>query len=106
MKRTEIKSIYDAPKKFADQQVKVSGWVRSARGGKSFGFLDLNDGTSFKGVQVVFDADKIANFDVVSKLNTGSSVECEGKLILTPEARQPFEIQAIAVNVLSATEAD
>ena len=106
MERIEIKSIYDAPEKFEGKAVKVSGWVKSARGGKSFGFLDLNDGTCFKGVQVVFDADKIDNFDVVSKLNTGSSVECEGTLILTPEARQPFEIQATSVNVLCATDAD
>lgn len=106
MERIEIKSIYEAPEKFEGKSVKVSGWVRSARGGKSFGFLDLNDGTSFKGVQVVFDADKIENFDVVSKLNTGSSVEVEGTLILTPEARQPFEIQASKVNILCATDAD
>ena len=69
--RVEIKSIYDEPEKFEGKEVKVSGWVKSARGGKSFGFLDLNDGTCFKGVQVVFDADKINNFEVVSKLNTG-----------------------------------
>ena len=106
MERIEIKSIYDAPEKFEGKSVKVSGWVKSARGGKSFGFLDLNDGTCFKGVQVVFDVDKIDNFDVVSKLNTGSSVECEGTLILTPEARQPFEIQATSVNILCATDAD
>ena len=106
MERIEIKSIYEAPEKLEGKDVRVSGWVKSARGGKSFGFLDLNDGTSFKGVQVVFDADKIENFDIVSKLNTGSSVECEGKLILTPEARQPFEIQASKVVVLSATDAD
>ena len=106
MKRIEIKSIYEDAQKFEGQEVRVSGWVKSARGGKSFGFLDLSDGTCFKGVQVVFDADKIENFDVVSKLNTGSSVECEGKLILTPEARQPFEIQASKVNVICATEAD
>ena len=106
MERIEIKSIYDAPEKFEGKEVKVSGWVKSARGGKSFGFLDLNDGTCFKGVQVVFDADKINNFEVVSKLNTGSSVECTGILILTPEARQPFEIQATNVNILCATDAD
>lgn len=106
MERTEIKNIYDDPSKFDGKTIKVAGWVRSARGGKSFGFLDLNDGTSFKGVQVVFDADKIDNFDDVSKLNTGSSVECEGTLILTPEARQPFEIQAKAVKVICATDSD
>ncbi len=106
MERIEIKKIYESPEKLEGKQIRVSGWVRSARGGKSFGFLDLNDGTSFRGVQVVFDADKISNFDAVSKLNTGSSVSCEGTLILTPEARQPFEIQAKSVEVISATDAD
>ena len=105
MERIEIKKIYDDTKSFENQIIKVAGWVRSARGGKSFGFLDLNDGTSFRGVQIVFDADKLSNFDDVSHLNTGSSVECEGKLILTPEARQPFEIQATAIKILSATDA-
>lgn len=106
MKKIDIKKIYENPESFDQKEVFVSGWVKSARGGKSFGFLDLNDGSSFKGVQVVFDADKIANFEEVSKLNTGSSVECTGTLILTPEARQPFEIQAKEVKVLSATDSE
>ncbi len=106
MERIEIKKIYESPEKFEGALVKVAGWVRSARGGKSFGFLDLNDGSSFKGIQVVFDADKLSNFDEISKLNTGSSVECEGVLVMTPEARQPFEIQAKQVNVICATDAD
>ena len=105
MEKIEIKRIYEDPAKFAGKQVKVSGWVKSARGGKSFGFLDLNDGSSFKGIQIVFDADKLSNFDEVSNLNTGSSVECEGTLVLTPEARQPFEMQASQVNIICATDA-
>ena len=104
MEKLDIKKIYDDPKSYDGKIVKVAGWVRSARGGKAFGFLDLNDGSCFKGVQIVFDADKLANFDEISKLNTGSSVVAEGTLILTPEARQPFEIQAKAVEVLSATD--
>ncbi|MBE5755958.1 MAG: asparagine--tRNA ligase, partial [Clostridiales bacterium] len=101
MKKIDIKQIYMTPDEFAGKQVSVSGWVKSARGGKSFGFIDLNDGSSFKGIQIVFDADKLDNFDEVSKLNTGSSVACEGTLVLTPEARQPFEIQAKSVQILS-----
>ena len=104
MEKLDIKKIYENPNAYENKLVKVAGWVRSARGGKAFGFLDLNDGSCFKGVQVVFDADKIENFDEVSKLNTGSSVVAEGTLILTPEARQPFEIQAKGVEILSATE--
>ena len=104
MEKLDIKKIYENPNVYENKLVKVAGWVRSARGGKAFGFLDLNDGSCFKGVQVVFDADKIENFDEVSKLNTGSSVVAEGTLILTPEARQPFEIQAKGVEILSATD--
>ena len=104
MEKLDIKKIYENPNAYENKLVKVAGWVRSARGGKAFGFLDLNDGSCFKGVQVVFDADKIKNFDEVSKLNTGSSVVAEGTLILTPEARQPFEIQAKGVEILSATD--
>lgn len=106
MEKLDIKQIYNNPAEFENKLVKLAGWVKSARGGKSFGFIDLNDGSCFKGIQVVFDADKISNFDEVSKLNTGSSVTVEGTLILTPEARQPFEVQAKAVNILSATDAD
>ena len=66
MEKLDIKKIYDDPKAFDGQLVKVAGWVRSARGGKAFGFLDLNDGSCFKGVQIVFDADKLANFEEIS----------------------------------------
>ena len=106
MKKIDIKKIYEQAEKFAGKDVQVAGWVKSARGGKSFGFLDLNDGSSFKGIQVVFDANVISNFDEVSKLNTGSSVVAEGTLVLTPEARQPFEIQAKSVEILQATDSE
>ena len=106
MEKLDVKKIYQNPSEFEGKLVKVAGWVKSARGGKAFGFLDVNDGSCFKGVQVVFDADKLANFDEVAKLNTGSSVAIEGTLVLTPEARQPFEIQAKEVEILSATDAE
>lgn len=106
MEKLDIKKIYDNPAKYANKTVKVAGWVKSARGGKSFGFLDVNDGSCFKGVQAVFDADKLSNFDEISKLNTGSSVALEGTLVLTPEARQPFEIQTTSVVVLQATDSE
>ena len=106
MERLEVKQIYQDAKKFANKTVLVSGWVKSARGGKSFGFIDLNDGSCFKGVQIVFDAGKLSNFETVSKLNTGSSIECQGKLVLTPEARQPFEIHAENINILCETDSE
>lgn len=106
MEKLDIKKIYDNPAEYANKTVKVAGWVKSARGGKAFGFLDVNDGSCFKGVQAVFDADKLSNFDEISKLNTGSSVALEGTLVLTPEARQPFEIQTTSVVVLQATDSE
>ena len=106
MKKIDIKKFYEDASAYDKKEVVIAGWVKSARGGKSFGFLDVNDGSSFKGAQVVFDADKLANYDVISKLNTGSSVKVTGTLIATPEARQPFEIHATEVQVLSATDSE
>lgn len=106
MEKIDIKHFYEDAKQYEGKLVKVAGWVKSARGGKAFGFMDLNDGSCFKGVQVVFDAEKLENFDAISKLNTGSSVVVEGTLVLTPEARQPFEIQAKSVEILSATDSE
>ena len=106
MKKIDIKKFYEDASAYDKKEVVIAGWVKSARGGKSFGFLDVNDGSSFKGAQVVFDADKLANYDVISKLNTGSSVKVTGTLLATPEARQPFEIHATEVEVLSATDSE
>lgn len=106
MEKIDIVNLYKSSKEYENKEVKVAGWVKSARGGKAFGFIDLNDGSCFKGVQIVFDAEKLSNFDEVSKLNTGSSIVCTGTFILTPEARQPFEIQAKSVEVLSATDSE
>lgn len=106
MKKIDIKKFYEDASAYDKKEVVIAGWVKSARGGKSFGFLDVNDGSSFKGAQVVFDADKLENYDVISKLNTGSSVKVTGTLLATPEARQPFEIHATEVQVLSATDSE
>ncbi len=83
--------------------VKIHGWVRTNRNSKAFGFLEINDGTYFKSVQVVYEEKYLNNFDEISKLLTGSAVSVSGKLRLTPDAAQPFEIQAenIVVEALS-----
>lgn len=104
MKKTDIAQIRKLPEKFADQNFTVGGWVRSVRDMKTFGFIDLNDGTSFKGLQIVLNADKLSNYGELSHLNTGSSILCHGILKLTPEAKQPFEFVAEKVEVLSATD--
>ena len=99
MKRDLIRNIYENIDSFEGKEAVIGGWVRSIRDSKVFGFIDLNDGSSFKGVQIVFERDKISNYDIISKLNVGSSVVVIGKVVLTPENKQPFEINATSVEV-------
>lgn len=106
MKKVDIKLIHQDKEKFGGQEVVVAGWVKSSRSNGTFGFIDLNDGTSFKGLQIVFTKDKLANFDVVEKLNTGSAIMCKGEIVLTPENKQPFEMQAQEITVISATDSE
>lgn len=106
MKKVDIKLIHQDKEKFGGQEVVVAGWVKSSRSNGTFGFIDLNDGTSFKGLQIVFTKDKLANFDVVEKLNTGSAIMCKGEIALTPENKQPFEMQAQEITVISATDSE
>ena len=105
MKRTQIAQLYlDTPDNGA--VLTVCGWVKTVRGSKSFGFMELSDGSGFKGVQVVFEQDRIDNFEEVSKLGVGSAVTVTGSLLLTPEAKQPFEIHADKVTVDGAAPSD
>jgi len=103
MKKIDIRKLHNNPNEYANKEVTVGGWIRSVRSSKAFGFIDLNDGTSFNGVQIVFESD-LSNFDDVEKLNTGTSVLVTGTLVLTPENKQAFEIKAKSVEVLSATD--
>ena len=106
MKRTEIKSIYSDASKFASSPITVCGWVRTVRDAKSIGFMELNDGSCFKSIQVVFEDGKINNFKEIAKLNVGSSVIVTGELVLTPEAKQPFEIHPTSVVVEGTSTPD
>ncbi|MBQ8351518.1 MAG: asparagine--tRNA ligase [Clostridia bacterium] len=106
MKRTQIKEFYADSAAFGGQEVTVGGWARSIRDSKAFGFIDLNDGSCFKGVQVVFEREKIANYDEIAHLNVGSAVVVTGILELTPEAKQPFEIKATSVVVEGTSTPD
>lgn len=105
MKKTDIREIYIKSQELENKALKVGGWVRSVRDMKTFGFIDLNDGTTFKGLQVVINSE-LSNYSEVAKLNTGSSVFIEGNLILTPNNKQPFELHATKVNIISATDSD
>ena len=86
--------LYGDPQKYSNQPVKVAGWVRNLRDQKQFGFIDFNDGTFFKSIQIVFDADKIHNYEEVVHFGNGASIIVTGLFKLTPEGRQPFEINA------------
>ncbi|MCY1713155.1 asparagine--tRNA ligase [Caproiciproducens galactitolivorans] len=94
MKRTEITELYSNTAELGGKTVTVCGWVRTIRDSKALGFIELNDGSCFKGVQIVFEADRISNFTEVTKLNVGSAIVVTGELVLTPQAKQPFEIHA------------
>ena len=93
MSMTLVKSIYGDPESYKDQIITLAGWVRTVRASKSFGFIELNDGTFFKNIQIVYE-DNLDNFKEISRFNVGSAIQVTGKLVLTPEAKQPFEVKA------------
>ena len=94
MKRDFVKDIYAAPAEYENKTVTVGGWIRNIRDSKAFGFIDLNDGSCFSSVQVVFERDKIANYDETAAQNVGAALLITGKVTLTPGAKQPLEIKA------------
>ena len=105
MELTTIRELYKNRDSYMDQKVTIGGWVRSIRGSKAFGFIVVNDGTFFEPLQVVYH-DKMDNFAEISKLNVGAAVIVTGTLVATPQAKQPFEIQADTVEVEGASAPD
>lgn len=105
MKLVTIKELYKNTDEYINKEVKIGGWVRSIRDSKNFGFIVVNDGSFFETLQVVYH-DELDNFDRVSKLNVGSAIIVCGTLVATPEAKQPFEIQATSVEIEGASTAD
>lgn len=105
MKTVYVKSLYRYTDSYAGKTVTIAGWIRNIRVSKNFGFIELNDGSFFKSVQVVF-GEELENFKEIAKLNISSSLYVEGQLVLTPEAKQPFEIKAekIVIEGLSSPE--
>ncbi len=98
-KRITVKALYSGAETLGGKDVTVKGWARTIRDGKEFGFIELNDGSCFKGVQVVFERANLTNYDEIAKQNVGASLSVAGTLVLTPEAKQPFEIKAKNVTV-------
>ena len=105
MKLTTIRDLYRDRESYLDQEITVGGWVRSVRDSKSFGFLVLHDGSFFDPLQIVYH-DTMENFAQVSKLNVGAAVIVKGTLVATPQAKQPFEIQAAEITLEGASAPD
>ena len=100
-----VRELYRSREEFLGKEIQVGGWVRSIRDSKTFGFLVLHDGTFFETLQVVY-GDKLDNFSQINKLNVGAAVIVRGTLVATPQAKQPFEIQAEEVTVEGASTPD
>ncbi|MCI6812951.1 MAG: asparagine--tRNA ligase [Lachnospiraceae bacterium] len=105
MELTSVKELYRQTTKYADRKVTVGGWVRNNRDSKTFGFLVVNDGTFFEPLQVVY-TEKLSNFEEIAKLNIGAAVVATGTILVTPGAKQPFEMQAEEILIEGASTAD
>lgn len=99
MERTQIRDIYASPEDFGGKILTVVGWCRSIRASNRFGFIDLNDGSYFSNLQIVFESDGIDNYQEIASQNVGTAVVVTGELVLTPEAKQPFELRANSITV-------
>lgn len=103
MKATHVKEIFRNPEAFDGKEIVVSGWIRTLRASKNFGFIELNDGTFFNNIQVVFE-ENLSNFADVSKYSIATSIIVTGKLEITPDAKQPFEIKATEIVLEGASD--
>ena len=105
MELITVRELFKNTEKYADTEIEIGGWVKNKRPSKQFGFIVLNDGTYFNPVQVVYN-DTIENFQEISKINVGAALIVKGTLVLTPGAKQPFEIQASSVFVEGPSTGD
>ncbi len=94
----EIRELFQNTEKYLNKEVSVGGWIRSIRDSKTFGFIVLNDGTYFQPIQIVYNSE-MENFTQISKMNIGAALIVTGTLVATPNAKQPFEIQALKVEI-------
>ncbi len=106
MKDIQVKELFRNSAEYADKEITVRGWIRTNRGSNKFGFVELNDGSFFKSVQVVYEADKINNFTEISKAPIAAALKVNGTLVLTPDAKQPFEIKANTVEIEADSDSD
>ncbi len=98
-----IKDLYRKSENYYSKEIKVSGWVRTVRDSKTFGFIEINDGSFFKNLQIVFD-NTLSNFDEICKLTLSSSITVVGDLVKTENAKQPFEVKAKSVELIALSD--
>ena len=103
--RTRIASLFRETDAYASKEITICGWVRTNRSQAQFGFLNVNDGSFFESLQVVYD-NSLNNFDDISKIRVGASVEVKGVLVLTPDMPQPFEVKAMPTGISSMGRMD
>jgi len=106
MKDIQLKQLFRNTDQYADQEVIIRGWIRTNRSSNKFGFVEINDGSFFKSVQVVYEEEIIDNFEEISKAPIAAALMVKGKLVMTPEAKQPFEIKALEVVVEADSDSD
>ena len=99
MERLEISKLFSSYEELGGKEITVCGWIKTLRDSKAIGFMEINDGSSFKSLQVVFESTKVENYKDIVKLNVGAAVRVTGTFILTPQANQPFELNASSVEV-------
>ena len=100
-----VRELYRNKSEYLNKEITIGGWVRSIRDSKTFGFIVVNDGSFFESLQIVY-SDKLNNFAEISKLNVGAAIIVRGTLVETPDAKQPFEIQAEEIEVEGASTPD
>ena len=107
MAYTLIKDLYTTLPAADIEHLKVSGWVRTIRESKAFAFVELNDGTYFRNLQIILEADRLPDYaETVRAITTGAAIEAEGRLVLTPDMKQPFELKAGSVTVVGESPSD
>ena len=106
MQRLTLKELNAKLSSYADKSVTVAGWARTIRDSKAFGFIELNDGSCFRCTQIVFERANLDNYDEIAHGNVGMSLVITGKVVLTPENKQPYEIKAEAIAIEGASTPD
>ncbi len=106
MSEVLVRQLFRESEKFADSEVTVRGWIRTNRGSNKFGFIELNDGSFFNSVQIVYESEFLDNFNEISKAPIAAALKVTGTFVLTPEAKQPFEIKATEIEVEATSDPD